>query len=405
MAQFKYKAKDRAGKVVSSFIEGESKEDAIDKICQLGYYPINVEDLQEAYRTDAITISPFEQFSLRKNVTNFTRQLASLLKSGIPVLKAIAIILEQDTSRGFRGILEDAFMNIKDGKNLSWVFAKYPMIFDKFYVSMIKVGEDNGTLSEILFKLVDYRKKQDEIKSKISGALAYPLLVGTVGFFSVVFIMTNVMPKLISLIQGMRLKLPACTLALIKTAGFVQDYFYAICLFIILAYILVSGLLRNKQAKLAIDAFKLKLPIFGRLIIESEMANFSQTLKASLESGLQMLKSLELSISVITNQVVIDELEKVHASVTTGVSIGACMKGSKVFPEMVGSMISVGEESGRLTDILGQVAEDYEIRVSETIKVLMTFIEPVTTLLLGAVVGFIVVSLLLPIFSMDILAR
>ncbi|MDD5438959.1 MAG: type II secretion system F family protein [Candidatus Omnitrophica bacterium] len=407
MSEFKYRAKDRTGKIIAAVIQAQSEKEAIERICQAGQYPLSVDLVAGATGSTRAErpMSLMDMMNARKNVTDFTRQLANLLKSGIPILNALGIVIDQCESPYFRSVLQHVFGEIRDGKKFSEVLAKYPGLFDAFYISMVRVGEDNGTLPDVMARLIEYRRKYDEIRGKIKGALAYPALVACVGFATVLYIVTQVLPKFLTLIENTRMKLPPVTAGLLKVVTFLHTYFAVFAIGLGILYIALINLYRLPKSRLMIDRLLLRLPVCGRLILESEMVKFSRTLITSLESGLHILISLELACSVLSNRVLVAELERCVDDVRNGMSLGLRMKMAKVFPSMVAGMIAVGEESGRLTEMLGQIADDYEWRVNETIRAIMVLIEPAIILVLGAIVGFIVVALLLPLFQMDALAR
>jgi len=405
MPEFKYRAKGTTGNVVSSSVHAATREDAIEKICALGYYPLSVDDDYKADGPGGVGITFFDRISMKSSVTIFAQQLASLFKSGIPILKAVNIISDECGHKKFKTVLDGIFGDIRDGKSLAAALTRQPALFDKFFISMVHVGESNGTLPEVLLRLVKHMKKQDEIRSKIKGALIYPVLIGIVGFCAVFFIMTNVLPKIIVLIEGVGMTLPAITVLLIDTVRFFQKYSITMVIAVIIVCLLFLKMHKNQQNRLALDAFKLRLPVYGNLIMQSDLIRFARSLSASLESGLLLLTSLELSTGLVNNGVIKKELVHCYDAVKSGSSFGQMMKRSKVLPSMMSHMISVGEESGHITDTLDEIAEDYEWRMNETIRILLSLLEPMIILVLGGVVGFIVLALLLPIFNMDIMIK
>ena len=405
MARYRYKAKEKSGNIINSYIDADSKEDAIEQICQIGYYPISVEDESGNQKGRVLSSRVFIGSRLKKDITTFTRQLANLLKSGIPLLKSIRIISDQAESEYLRAMLDDIFVRVKDGKSFSSALKVHARIFDHFFTAMVQAGEENGTLPDALLTIVDHRKKQDEIASKIKGALVYPAFITLVGIGSVFFILTNVMPKLIKLITSMDMELPPMTKLLIDTSGFLQHYTVWILIALLALYLLYIRINRHRISKLAADRFRLQIPLFGTLLLQSEFVRFTRTIETSLNSGLQMLKSIELGISVLNNEVVKNALMQTYDGVKSGATMGTSMRKAAIFPQMMCSMIAVGEESGRLVGVLGQIAEEYEIKVSDTTKVIMTLIEPAIILVIGSIIGFIVMALLLPVFQMDILVK
>lgn len=404
MGKFIYKAKQKDGEIISSFIEAATKDEAIDKISHLGYYPLSVEADNFLNRQSLFQLGFFSVLRIRSQVTNFTKQLKNLLKSGMPILRSLNLLLEQEKHSGFKTVLGDVFVRVRDGQDLSSSVNKYPQYFDKFYISMVKVGEKNGTLPEMLERISLYRKQQDEITSKIKGALAYPAFVLMVGIATVFFILTNVMPNLIGLIESMNAQIPRSTAILINSTQFLQNN-VIIILIAILSFILLLRLLYyNRSGKITWDKFKLKLPLYGKLVLQSQIIKFARTLETSLNSGLQVLPALNLTAEVIDNELIKQEIYNYCEKIKSGSSLGSCLKKSQFFPKMISDIITVGEESGKLSGVLSQIAEDNESNLSESTRLLVSLIEPLVILLIGIVIGYIVMALLMPVFQMDVLA-
>ena len=402
MNRFKYKAKKKDGTIISAFIEALNTEDAIDRICKFGYFPIHVQEQVNKGNSKGIRYY-FESFFIRKKINVFASQLSELIKNGMPVLYSIDVIISQTDSSILVEVFNDLYVRIKDGESLSEALAFYPSFFDQFFISMIKVGEENGTLSEILKKIVITRKKQDSISSKMKSALVYPAVVAVVGIAAVVFMMTNVMPKLVTMLQSMNVELPMPTLVLISIVNWFESYFLFFLIFLVLLYFLCSSLVkRNREF---VDKLKLNIPFIGNAILRSDLSGFCAALGTSLESGLQLIKALELSASIVSNRYLKGIIMKCHDKVINGQSLGQTMKETGVFPKIVTNMISVSEKSGSLSTTLLNIADNYEEEIDEFLKRVMTLIEPAIIVCLGIAVGFIVIALLLPVFSMDVLVQ
>jgi len=402
MAEFSYKAKEDSGKIISSTINALSKEEAVEKLCQKGLYPILVEEVVRSVRRTDVKLSSLDGMTMRKHVTVFARQMANLLKSGISVLRGLALMSEEHTNARFRAILNNIYLDIKDGKSLSQAIGAYPVIFDAFFVSMVKVGEDNGTLPENFARLVNHRKRQDDIRGKIKSALIYPAIIAIVGFFSLLYVMTSVLPKLIGIIDQLNIQKPAATVMLIAIVNFLKQYAIFVLAGIFIVYMAIVGVYKSEKGRLVLDKFKLSIPVYGSLVLRSEIATFADTLRASLDSGLQILRSLELALSVLDNTEIKRELNRSYQDIKNGMTLGESLKKMYIIPPMTSGMVIVGEESGRLSVTLAQISEDYESQVNDSVRTLMTLIEPVIIIGLGILIGFIVIALLLPIFSMDI---
>ncbi|MBN1354629.1 MAG: type II secretion system F family protein [Candidatus Omnitrophica bacterium] len=406
MPTYSYEAKDTKGNIVRSSIEADSNGEAVDKISQLGYYPLSVSDASSAHGGGVKSAGFFAKIALHKNVTIFAKQLAGLLKSGIPMLRSLKIISFQTSNRNFRSMLENITAEVKDGASLSRAISMYPGIFNPFFISMARAGEENGMLADSLSRIADYRKKEAAIKSEIKRALTYPALIALAGIVTVSFIMAYVMPKLVDLIQNIGTgELPRLTSILIGSTNLLRHNFLIVPVAFVVAYLLLRAIFSNSVNREFLDSFKLKFPLFGELIFKSDFITFARTMEASLNNGLQMIKALELSTIVVHNEKIRKELKNYCNQVKAGSSFGSLMQSSRLFPISLGTMLSVSEQSGRVAEVFAQIAEEYEQDVEEAVSIVVTLIEPLIIICLGFVIGFIVLGMLLPIFQFNVMVK
>ena len=270
---------------------------------------------------------------------------------------------------------------------------------------MVCVGEEGGNLKEILVRLAEYQKGQQEIISKVRTALAYPLLMLVVGIATVVFILTFVMPKITGLFANMSEKLPAVTQFLIDVSIFIRTGWLWILLFMVIVGALVRQWGISPKGKLWLSQFQLTLPLYGQFILKAELARFARALELLMRSGISVLKGIRVAVPILNNEILKKELLKTLSDVEGGGSLGQSFGKSKLIPMMMTNIVSVGEESGSLETTLHDLADTYEEETNETIKTLTTLLEPAMILFIGAIVGTIVMGMLLPIFQIDILAR
>ncbi len=410
MPRFYYRAKKGPSEIVDGTIEASNKDEAVEKINSLGYLPISVEDEASRKTAGKQEASPAVSF-LRggrirsKDVTVFSRQLASLTKSGVPILRSLNIIAEQAESPAFRDVLAKISSDVKEGKSFSQSLESWGSVFSPFYVAMVRSGENSGTLQESLLRIASYRSKQEEMLSKVRTAMAYPILMALVGVGAVVFMFTFVMPKLVGIFASMGQELPVATKIVIAISVFLrQKWFYLVGALAVL-YIAFVKSSRIKAGKRAMSALALHIPVFNRFYLYNEFSRFARTLEILIKSGIPILRAIDVSIPILSNEIIKQELKRSALELEQGAAFGKSLKKSKVFPSFMISLITVGEESGKLDEALSEIAEVYERDCDEAIKVMTSLLEPMMILVMGLIVGFIVMAMLLPIFEINSIVK
>ncbi|MBN1870238.1 MAG: type II secretion system F family protein [Candidatus Omnitrophica bacterium] len=404
MPQFKYRAKDGT-KNIESTIEAQTREEAIGKINDMGYLPVRVElkdDQQQEQRAASRHI--FAPRVRAKDVTIFSRQLASFVKSGVPILRGLSIISEQAENPAFRRVLDEIRNEIKEGASFSLTLKKYPRIFSPLYIAMVNSGESSGNLHEVLSKIADYRQKQEAVVSRVRSALAYPVLMTLVGCGTIFFMLTFVIPRLMRIFTRMEQELPMPTKILLNVSSTLQHGWMWILLGLAVVIILFKQGSRTKAQKSFISQLKLRLPILGPLYYKSELAQFSRTMELLIKSSIPILKAIKVAVPILDNVVIQEELMNSYKDLEEGSSFGKSLAQSKVFPTFMTSLIIVGEESGRLDEALGEIASAYERDTDEAVRVMTSLLEPVLILVMGLIVGSIVIAMLLPIFEINMMA-
>jgi len=405
MPIYRYKAKKGPGKIIEAEITANSKAEAVERISQMGYLPMKIEEMASSMRA-ASASGVFRQKIKSKHITIFTRQLAILLRSGVPILKGLTILSDQAISNHFKLILQTIRSEIKDGKTLSSSLALYPKIFSTLYLALVRAGEDSGTLEEALIRIAEYRDKQEKIFSNIRTALTYPILMGIVGISTILFMLIFVMPRLLKIFTRLGQDLPLPTKILIAISNFLNQgwVWAAVAVIAGLCFLFASGK-HSKRRNMFISKIKLRLPLFGELFLKAELARFSRTLELLLKSGIQLLKALKRSIPVLENEIVRQELKKGYTSIEQGESFAAVLDKSSAFPKFMVNLVSVGEESGKLEEALQELAQTYEAETDEAVKTMTNLLEPIMILVMGLIVGFIIVCMLLPVFQLNIMVR
>jgi len=403
MGLFKYKAKKGPHKIIKAVINASSRQEAIEKISEMGYLPMFIEEVHNS-GTAVFYNKKLDRVKLKsKQITVFTRQLAILLRSGVPILKGLLILAEQALHPDFKAILNAINAQIKDGNSLSAALSAYPRIFSPLYIALVRAGEDSGTLEVSLMRIAEYRQKQEKIFTNIKTALTYPILMALVGTGTIIFMLTFVMPRLLGIFDRLGQELPLPTKILISVSNFLnQGWVWLIIACIVLILVLYfKNNNPSRRRKIFISHFKLKLPLFGDVFLKAELARFSRTLELLLDSGVHVLTALQRSIPIVENEIMQDELKKVYKAIEQGESFGSTLNQSVVFPKFMVNLISVGEESGNLEEALKELAFTYEEETDEAVKVMTNLLEPIMILLMGLVVGFIIVSMLLPVFQLN----
>lgn len=401
MAVFSYKAKDAKGQVIAGSLEAETVNAVISRLQAMGYFPVSVENESEKKRRTTAVAKRLARRVRINDLATFNRQLADLLSSGIPLVRALGIIQNQTANESLVEIIGQIAQDVAGGDSLAGAMAKHPKVFSKLYVAMVRSGEAGGMLDVVLSRLADFAETEAEVRAKIKAALAYPVVMVFAGIGAVTILMTVVMPKILKIYSELNQTLPWPTQALIAISDFLRTYWFVIFAGVGGAAIALWRILKTPEGKRAFDRLLVQIPLLGPMIVKREIANFARTFGSLLHNGVSILPALEIVHEVLTNTVVADEVAKIPEHVTQGEGVAGPLKKSKVFPPVVVNMIAIGEETGRLDDVLLKVARSYELEVERAVKTLTSLIEPLIILGMGVVVGFIVIAMLLPIFSID----
>jgi len=405
VAKFIYTAKKSPTEIKEGIIVADNKASAIRKVSDMGYYLLTIEESVKSGNHAGRAPLGFSGKASLKDIANFTRQLSDLLESGITIVKALDILHNQTEKIRLKEVILDVRDFCVDGHSLSEALARHPAVFSNLFVSMVKSGETGGALDKILKRIADYNDKQLEVQTKVRSALAYPILMSLVGVLTVVVLLTFVIPKMVSMFGDLGQNLPLPTLVLITISNAVKNYWWLAMASGFVLFFFLNRLYKLKEGRFAVDKFKLSMPIFGPLIKKIEIARFARTLSTLLENGVPILESLHVVSNTVNNAVIKEEIEKAATYVKDGSSIARAFSKNTAMSPLVVNMIAVGEESGRVEKSLAKVAEGYDREADAAIKVMMSLLEPALILVLGLVVGFIVISMLLPIFEINFLAR
>lgn len=336
-----------------------------------------------------------------KQLAIFTRQVAILLKAGMPILRTLEVLMRQEKNKGFRSVLEDIANVIRSGGNVSEGLAAHPQIFDRLYVNMVKAGEAGGVLGTVFERLATFIEKAEKVKGSVKAAMVYPVIIISIAFLIVGVLMVFVVPKFEDIFQSM-LKgqpLPALTRGLLVVSNFIKSNFLIVIIGIVGAVILWKIVSNSKAGRKVIDWVMIHMPPFGDLFLKAAIARFSRTFGTLLASGVPILQSLNITRDTSGNVHVANAIDVVHDRVKEGDNVAKPLESTKIFPGMVTSMIEVGEETGAMPDMLTRIADTYDEEVDNAVEGLTSVIEPIMIVFMAVMVGTIVIALFLPMVS------
>ena len=410
MPTFSYTAVDAQGKTHQGTLEANHAADAAAAIKRQGRFPTSI--VETAAATAKAPGKGFS-FSLSfgggrgtgkvpaKVLTVFTRQLSTLISAGLPLLRSLRTLSKQEKNQILRKIMANLAESVEGGTTFSEALSQHPKAFNKLYVNMVKAGELGGVLEIVLTRLAEFAEKSQRIRGKVTSAMVYPAVVLTIAVVIVSFLMLFIVPKFEAIFKDMLggRPLPAITQIIMDLSRFIQSNFLLVVLALAALGVGLRFALRLPGVSTAVDSYKLKLPLFGDLLIKTSVARFSRTLGTLVSSGVPILQALQITRDTAGNERVSAAIESIHDNVKEGESMVAPMEASKIFPPMVVSMVQVGEETGQLPDMLTKVADVFEEEVDTTVAGLTSMLEPVMIVLLALIVGTIVVALFLPLIT------
>lgn len=395
---FAYTVRDKTGREITGSLEAESSEVLAAKLRQMGYFVVSIEPVKTSIRKKEIHI--FGVKVKTEDVTIFTRQFATMINAGLPLIKCLSILAQQTESQALADIIMDCQKEVEAGKSLSEALAKHPEAFSNLYVSMVRAGELGGMLDDVLLRVANQMEREAEIKRKIKSAMTYPAAVMGISLLLLTVMIVFVVPKFAAMFADLGAKLPSFTQMLVNISHFVGGWggLVIICLIVVFV-ILYRRFKATDSGRLFLDRIKLNLPVVGTLFHKTAMSKFSRTLGTLISSGVPILGALEITGETTGNMVITKALEEVRAGVKEGETIAAPLAQAEVFPPMVTQMIAIGEETGALDVMLQKVSDFYDSEVNAAVDGLTSMLEPILIVFLGGTVGTIVIGLYMPIFS------
>lgn len=397
MKKYNYEARDSASnKIVKSVVQADSENAAAKLLTAQGFVPLKIE-LQD----DKTNF--FARFSGRittKDKVVFTRQLATLIGAGLPLAQSLRTVQEQTTNKRMQEIVQEIISDVEGGKSLSDSFAKHPEAFNKVYVALVSAGETSGTMDDSLKRLAAQQEKDAAMMSKIRGAMMYPSIVLVVIILVIGFMLFTVVPQVEGLYRDLNKELPFVTLAMIKVSNFFSSLWWLVILAMIIGGYFLAQYLKTEQGIRTKDIFKLNVPLFKGMFRKMYMARFARTGQVLLRTGVPMLDMLRITADAVNNVIISEGILRASDKVKGGKALSASLSNEDYFLAMVPQMIKIGEQSGKIDEMMGKTAQVYEDELDEEIHALSTAIEPVLMVFLAIVAGTMVSAILLPIYGL-----
>lgn len=418
MPRYRYIALDATGREMEGILDAETQSDAVHAIRTKGLFPTQIIEaggsvakksvvaaVETRKRTTSIQIKLPPLFARRvktKHLMVFTRQLATLVDAGLPLLRGLRILSKQEKHPVLRESIDGLSESVEGGSTFSEALSLYPKIFDDLFINMVRAGEAGGVLESVLKRLAEFMEKSERIKRKVIGAMIYPVVVLIVAVSILTFLLVKVIPKYEQVFKDMLegKSLPPLTQFVINVSRIVSMYWYYVVAFIVMLVVIVRILRKTDRGAFALDKLKISFPIFGPLFRKAAIARFSRTLGTLMTSGVAVLQALNIVRDTAGNTVVATAIQQVHDSVKEGENMAGPLEASGVFPPIVVSMVDVGEETGALPEMLMRIADNYDEEVDAAVAALTSIIEPLMIIMLAFIVGTIVIAMFYPLVTL-----
>ena len=397
MATFTYEAVDPTGRIVKNKLEADNEQVVLAKLHEQQFHVVSVSEAKVGLKMGMA--SKAQKIKLQTMVI-FSRQFATMIDAGIPIIKCLDILESQTKEDSMKAVINATRKDVKGGLSLTDAIAKHPNAFSKLYVNMIRAAEIGGILDVILDRLAGFLEKEMEIKGKVKSAMMYPIIVLNFAGVMVIALFMFVLPRFKEIFLSMNVEMPVVTLALFAIGDWLQQFWWMVILMGVGGFIAFKQYDKTPKGHYQIDKVKLKAPIFGDLSLKMSVARFCRTFGTLIASGVPMMRSLEIIGETSGNAVLAESIANARVSIREGAKISQPLAASGLFPAMVTHMIDVGEETGRLSEMLCKVADFYDDEVDAMVKGLTSLIEPMLIVFMGVLVGFIAISVMSPIFKL-----
>jgi pilin biogenesis protein len=396
MKKFTYEARDKAtGNIVKSLVQAESESEAAKALTAQGYMPLSIKE-----EVEGGWLARFTNRISSKDKIVFSRQLATLIGAGLPLTQSLHTVFEQTANKKMQEIVQEIIADVEGGKTLSSAFGKHPEVFNKIFIALVTAGEASGTLDDALKRVADQQEKDAAMVSKIRGAMVYPGIVLAVMVAVGVFMMVTIVPQVAKLYSDMKKTLPVLTSILIGISNFVINFWWLTLILLALAIFFARQYVRTEAGSRLLDNLKLNMPPFKGMFRRLYMARFTRMGQTLLVTGVPMLDMLAIAAEGVNNAVVAEEITRAAGKVQSGKALSAALQTEDYILPMVPQMIKIGEQSGRIDEMMGKTAQAYEDELDEEIQAISTMIEPIMMVILAIFAGVLIGAVLFPIYSL-----
>ena len=408
MPVYEYTALDGAGKNVHGIVDADSAVAARNKLRGSGIFPVQVKQTSSRPKdvpSSSVTISNIFKRVRPGELSATTRQLSILLGAGVTLVASLDALIAQIANPLLKKIMAQVKESVNEGKSLAFSLSQHPKIFSQIYINMVRAGEASGSLDLVLDRLAEFSEHQDALRGRFKAALAYPVFMFFIGSIILFFLVTFIVPNITKIFSDMHQTLPLPSLILIGVSHFLKSFWWLVLLVLGGCALLIKKLIKTPRGNHIWDEIKLRTPVIGAIYMKMAMARFGRTLGSLLRSGVPPLTALQIVRNIVNNTLIAEVIDNAMEEIEAGASLATSLAQSRWFPPIVIQMISVGEQSGELENMLDKVAEVYERETESKIMAMTSMLEPVMILVMGVVVGFIVISILLPIFEINQMIR
>lgn len=397
MRKYNYEAKDnKTNKLVKAMVQAESEYDAAKLLVAQGFTLVHIEEV----KNEEQLLSRFKNRITTKDKVVFTRQLATLINAGLPLSQSLRTLVDQTPNPRLRNVIQEVIASVEGGRSLHDSFAKHPDVFDKLFLALVAAGEASGTLDDALQRIAAQQEKDAAILSRIRGAMTYPIIVLVVIVGVMIFMLLTVVPQVQKLYKDLHQTLPLITEIIVSLSQFILQYWFFIMIALAVAFYFAAQYFRTDNGRHTLDEIKLNVPIFKGLFLKLYVARFNRTGQTLLNTGVNMLDMLAIAGESVNNSVIASEIARASEKVKGGKELSVALKPEPHIPQLVSQMISIGEKSGKIDEMMGKTAKIYEDELDDEIATISTAIEPILMVVLAIVAGSMVAAILLPIYSL-----
>lgn len=399
MPKFQYKVKRGPDEISTGVLDAENQSAAVSQLSKMGYFPISVEEYAGPGTQKSFTESLTRIRLKDRNI--FFRQLANLIEAGMPILRALATLKDQTVNVKLGAVIEDIHDAVQQGSSFANALERHPKVFSTMHTNLVRAGEAGGMLDEVLWRLVTFGEQDEELRGKAYSAMVYPAFLFLLGTTAVFILVSFVFPKFVSIFEDFDTALPLPTIIVMAFCEFMGQYWWVVLAGLAAVIAIFLSYRKTPAGRTQLDKLWLAVPVVGDLVQRYEMAKFSRTLGTLFDNGVPVLTALRITADTLGNSAISDEVNTVHARVSEGESISDSLRSCKYFPPLLVNMFAVGEETGRLGTVTKRVADAYDTEVDRAVKALTSLLEPLLIVVMGVVVGFLVISMLLPMLTLS----